>query len=69
MSVVKLIDDYLLQFGNERFVEGWNGQQERVANLLEVMSLTPSEIVDIIQSAFIFLLALNIYWIIKKESK
>lgn len=33
------------------------------------MSLTPSEIVDIIQSALIFLLALNIYWLVKGESK
>lgn len=43
MSVVKLIDDYLLQFGNERFVEGWNGQQERVANLLEVHAIEVDE--------------------------
>lgn len=36
MSVVKLIDDYLLEFGNERFLEGWNGQQERIINLLQI---------------------------------
>lgn len=33
------------------------------------MSLTTSEIVDIIQSAFIFLLAINIYLITKEGNK
>lgn len=35
MSVIKIIDDYLLEFGNERFLEGWNGQEERTIKLLE----------------------------------
>lgn len=30
------------------------------------MALTLNEVVDIVQSAFIFLLALNIYWLDKK---
>ena len=35
MSIVKIVDDYLLQFGNQRFFEGWNGQKDYVIKLLE----------------------------------
>lgn len=38
MSIVKLIDDYLIEFGNERFLEGWNGAEERIIKLLEAHS-------------------------------
>lgn len=34
MSVIKLIDDYLVEFGNERFVEGWEGAREYIADEL-----------------------------------
>lgn len=36
MSVVKLIDDYLLEFGNERFMDGWDANQRRVIRILEI---------------------------------
>jgi hypothetical protein len=35
MSVAKLVDDYVLEFGNTRFLEGWYGAKEHVINVIE----------------------------------
>ena len=35
MSVVKLIDDYLLEFGNARFLEGWYGALDVAVKRIE----------------------------------
>lgn len=40
MSIVKIIDDYVLEFGNQRFLEGWNGQKDYVIKLLEAHAET-----------------------------
>ena len=46
MSIVKLIDDYLVEFGNERFLEGWNGATENIIKLLEDAQVTEAELFD-----------------------
>ena len=43
MSIIKLIDDYLVEFGNERFLEGWNGATERIIKLLETELLSDDD--------------------------
>lgn len=35
MSVVNLIDEYLLEYGNARFLEGWYGAVEHIVKQIE----------------------------------
>jgi len=35
LNITELLNQKVLEFGNERFLEGWNGQQERIIKLLE----------------------------------
>jgi hypothetical protein len=35
LNIVELLNQEVLKFGNERFLKGWNGQQERIIKLLE----------------------------------
>jgi hypothetical protein len=34
LNIAELVNQMVLEFGNERFLEGWNGQQKRIRNLL-----------------------------------
>lgn len=34
IDVVKLVNDKVLEFGNERFLEGWNGAEDRIVDML-----------------------------------
>lgn len=38
LNITELLNQKVLEFGNERFLEGWNGQQERIINLLDSMA-------------------------------
>jgi len=35
LNITELVNQKVLEFGNERFLEGWNGQRERIIKLLE----------------------------------
>ena len=35
LDVVKLVNDKVLEFGNDRFLEGWNGAVEQLVKLLD----------------------------------
>jgi len=35
LNITELVNQKVLEFGNERFLEGWNGQQERIMKLLD----------------------------------
>lgn len=34
IDVVKIVNDKVLEFGNERFLEGWNGAEDRIVDML-----------------------------------
>jgi hypothetical protein len=34
IDVVKLVNDKVLEFGNQRFFEGWNGAEDRIVDML-----------------------------------
>jgi hypothetical protein len=34
LNITELVNQKVLEFGNERFLEGWNGQQERIIKLI-----------------------------------
>jgi hypothetical protein len=34
LNITELLNQKVLEFGNERFLEGWNGQQERIIKLI-----------------------------------
>ena len=67
LDVAKLINDKVLEFGNERFVEGWEGAREYIAD--ELRNRAADLIADgDMASAELVLLGKLIDWL-EKENK
>lgn len=37
LDIARLLNDKVVDFGNERFLEGWNGATEHIIKLLETL--------------------------------
>jgi hypothetical protein len=64
IDVVKIVNDKVLEFGNERFLEGWNGAEDRIVDMLrdkydkildEVGIVVSMDELDLIQEIIAFI--------------